>query len=180
MTVALQTAAGLRGDPRVSFAGFYQRYEGPVLSYLLRRVHDPELAADLAAEAFAAALQSWLEGPPPVEQEAPWIFMIARSKWIDSWRRGRVEESARQALGMRPVALEDAELERIAAIGEGPLVRLLMNLSDDQRRAVEARILDDRDYDEIAAELRCSSQVVRKRVSRGLKALREQAERGER
>ncbi|WP_371683492.1 sigma factor-like helix-turn-helix DNA-binding protein [Solirubrobacter soli] len=35
-----------------------------------------------------------------------------------------------------------------------------------------ARVVDDRDYDEIATELDCSAQVVRQRVSRGLRTLR--------
>jgi DNA-directed RNA polymerase specialized sigma24 family protein len=33
-------------------------------------------------------------------------------------------------------------------------------------------VIDDRDYREIARDLRCSESVVRQRVSRGLRALR--------
>jgi DNA-directed RNA polymerase specialized sigma24 family protein len=47
-------------------------------------------------------------------------------------------------------------------------------LPADERRAVELRVIDERDYGEIATELRCSELVVRKRVSRGLAHLREQ------
>jgi DNA-directed RNA polymerase specialized sigma24 family protein len=49
-------------------------------------------------------------------------------------------------------------------------------LPADQRVAVEARIVDDRSYADIASEMRCSESVVRKRVSRGLATLREQIE----
>ena len=45
-----------------------------------------------------------------------------------------------------------------------------------QRDAVRERVLDERDYEEIAERLECSSQVVRKRVSRGLAALRAHVE----
>ncbi|MGO9763978.1 MAG: sigma factor-like helix-turn-helix DNA-binding protein [Solirubrobacteraceae bacterium] len=38
--------------------------------------------------------------------------------------------------------------------------------------ALRARILDERDYAQIARELRCSEAVVRKRVSRALRTLR--------
>ena len=41
-----------------------------------------------------------------------------------------------------------------------------------QRQAVEEHVLRDRDYPEIAGELQCSEALVRKRVSRGLRALR--------
>jgi len=53
-----------------------------------------------------------------------------------------------------------------------PLEQLLGDLPDDLRDAVVARVLEERDYDEIAAQLGCSQQVVRKRVSRGLTRLR--------
>jgi RNA polymerase sigma-70 factor (ECF subfamily) len=39
-------------------------------------------------------------------------------------------------------------------------------------RALQARVLDEREYDDIARELRCSEAVVRKRASRALKTLR--------
>ena len=44
-------------------------------------------------------------------------------------------------------------------------------LPADQRRAVELRIVDEHGYDEVAAILGVSEQVVRARVSRGLRAL---------
>src|SRR3954469_25041683 len=43
---------------------------------------------------------------------------------------------------------------------------------DDQRDAVRARVLDDRSYEEIAADQRISAPAARQRVSRGLAALR--------
>jgi DNA-directed RNA polymerase specialized sigma24 family protein len=47
--------AGTDSHPE-SFATFYRRYERLVLAYLVRRTRDPELAADLCAEVFAAVL----------------------------------------------------------------------------------------------------------------------------
>jgi RNA polymerase sigma factor (sigma-70 family) len=164
-----------------SFERFYEEYEAPVLSFLLRRVRDPELAADLLSETFAAALPHWHAGSgPEPEREAAWIFTIARSKLIDSWRRGQVEDAARRALGMEPVTLEDPDLARILEVGEEPLLELLALLPDEQREAIQARVLDERDYEDVARELRCSPQVARKRVSRGLAVLRTQVRRRQR
>ncbi|HEV7496104.1 RNA polymerase sigma factor, partial [Baekduia sp.] len=42
-------------DP-AAFGVFYERHERLVLGFFLRRVGDPELAADLAGETFAVAL----------------------------------------------------------------------------------------------------------------------------
>jgi RNA polymerase sigma factor (sigma-70 family) len=159
-------------DPLDGFAALYRRFEAPVLAFALRRTRDPELAADLTAETFAAALRGWAKNPVADAEQAAWIFTIARTKVIDSWRRGQVEDAARRVLRMQPLQLEDPDLERIAALGDAPLTELLAALPDAQRRAVQARVLDERGYDDIAAELRCSEQVVRQRVSRGLAAIR--------
>jgi RNA polymerase sigma factor (sigma-70 family) len=52
------------------------------------------------------------------------------------------------------------------------LTILLGDLPADQRTALLARIVDERPYDEIASELRCSEAVIRQRVHRGLRRLR--------
>jgi len=48
----------------------------------------------------------------------------------------------------------------------------LDGLPVDERAAVSARVIEERDYDDIAQSLGCSEMVVRKRVSRGLTRLR--------
>jgi RNA polymerase sigma-70 factor (ECF subfamily) len=77
---------------------------------------------------------------------------------------------------MAPVALEDEDLERIDRLaGRSDIaMQALAGLPADQREAVLARIVDERDYREMARELRCSESVARKRVSRGLAQLRDQ------
>jgi RNA polymerase sigma-70 factor (ECF subfamily) len=44
-------------------------------------------------------------------------------------------------------------------------------LSDDQRRAMELRVVEGRSYQEVARALDCSEQAARARVSRGLRRL---------
>jgi RNA polymerase sigma-70 factor (ECF subfamily) len=56
---------------------------------------------------------------------------------------------------------------------------LLEQLPRDQADAIRARVLDDRPYPEIAAELQTSELVIRKRVSRGLATLRGELEKKE-
>ncbi|MGH2858758.1 MAG: RNA polymerase sigma factor, partial [Solirubrobacteraceae bacterium] len=54
--------------------------------------------------------------------------------------------------------------------------RALDELPATQRDAVLARVVDERPYAEIAAEMRCSELLVRQRVSRGLRTLRTKLE----
>jgi RNA polymerase sigma-70 factor (ECF subfamily) len=78
-------------------------------------------------------------------------------------------------LAWEPLVLDDGDLARIeqlADAGAGEATAALDVLPADQRQAVLARVVDERDYREIAAEMACSELVVRKRVSRALKTLR--------
>jgi len=161
-----------------AFGRFYDRYEEVVLVYMLRRTSSPEVAADLTAEVFASALEGAADftytGVPP----AAWLFQIARNVLVDSYRAARVQDEARRRLMTAPLVLTDEAAEQLEglaarAVGDRALA-LLSHLPDDQRHAIVSHILEDRGYEDIAIELQCSSSVVRKRVSRGLAALRRQ------
>ena len=78
---------------------------------------------------------------------------------------------------MPQLVLTDEVIERIEAL-EGDAATLVEALPADQGDAVRARVVEEREYGEIAKDLRCSEAVVRKRVSRGLAAVREQLEEG--
>jgi RNA polymerase sigma-70 factor (ECF subfamily) len=76
---------------------------------------------------------------------------------------------------MTRIELTDEMLERVESIADAERARVdvaLAELPDDQRAAVHARVLDDREYDEIAADHDVSEPTARQRVSRGLAALR--------
>jgi RNA polymerase sigma-70 factor (ECF subfamily) len=74
---------------------------------------------------------------------------------------------------MEPMTLTDEDLQRIDELAlDGSSLTLLDELPDDQRSAVVGRVLQERDYADLAVELSCSEMVVRQRVSRGLRAMR--------
>jgi RNA polymerase sigma factor (sigma-70 family) len=168
---------GIADCDRDAFAALYRRHLSAVLRFLASETRDPELTADLAAEVFAAVALAAARYRPTNPTATPWLIGIARNTLGRSRRRGRVESRARRRLGLAPIELHDADLERVEAIVDdqrGRVRGLVAALPADERRAVELRVIDERDYDEIATELRCSELVVRKRVSRGLAHLREQ------
>lgn len=168
----LEEARGGHGEV---FEIVYRRHHAVVLAFLARRVQQPELAADLLAETFASLL-ALVRDPqravPPIP--VAWLLVTARNLLIDSQRRGTVDDRARRRLAMRPVMLDDRDLERVEEISaETDLMReLALRLEPDQLQALQARVLDQREYAEIAAQLKCSESVVRKRVSRALGVLR--------
>jgi RNA polymerase sigma-70 factor (ECF subfamily) len=170
-------AAAAEGDAD-AFANFYQGQSDHVLRYFSTRVREPELAADLMAETFAAALLGVRRYRPLGDGSAlAWIFAIARNKLASSRRRGQVEAHARERLGLEPLILDGDDLERVRELADierrTPSLGELVNaLPDDQRRALIARIVEERDYPALAVELRCSEAIVRKRVSRAVGQLR--------
>jgi RNA polymerase sigma factor (sigma-70 family) len=165
----------LSGEDPEAFGVFYDRFEAEVLSFFWRATRRADLAADLTAEVFAAALESAATFRSELGTPRAWLFGIARHQLADLWQRGRVEDRARRRLGLEPLALNDETLERIEALASrdsGRVLRLLDELPDDQRVAVKGRVLEELGYEELAQSLSCSQSVVRQRVSRGLKALR--------
>ena len=86
-------------------------------------------------------------------------------------------DDARRNLGMPVRELTDHDLERAEELLDaqrlaGDLETLMEGLPAEQREALLARVVQEREYADIAAELGCSEAVVRKRVSRGLVGLR--------
>jgi RNA polymerase sigma-70 factor (ECF subfamily) len=157
-----------------AFAAFYRLLERPLLGFFMRATGRAELAADLTAETFARALES-LQTYDPVRGRADqWLFGIARNVLGSSYREGRVQSAARERLGMPRLVIDDHASETIARLSEGEeqATVALACLPEPQQRAIHARVVQDRDYAEIAGELRCSEAVVRQRVSRGLRTLR--------
>ena len=98
------------------FAVFYRRHVQAILRYHARWARDAEVAADLTAETFAAALEAkhrFSPGGPPARA---WLFGIAVKKLADYRRRGYAEDRARRRLGMERVEPTDADLRWIESL----------------------------------------------------------------
>jgi RNA polymerase sigma-70 factor (ECF subfamily) len=172
--------AASRAEPE-AFAALYRRHVAPLLAYFVRRTHDAELAADLTAETFAAALDGAHRYKPERGPAIAWLYGIARRQLSHAQRKGAVEDRARRRLGMAPIVLTDEALDRVEALAAADASAALLRdglaaLPQDQRDAVLARVLDEREYAEIALSTRTSESVIRKRVSRGLAGLRSRME----
>lgn len=161
-----------------AFGVFYRRHERDVLRFFLGAGCTADVAADLTAETFAEALLSRERFRGELGVPRAWLFGIARHLLARSREQQRVEARARRRLGMPVLVLDDDAIGRIVALAssDGRVLVLLEELPAEQRVAIEERVVQEREYGEIAARLECSEQVVRKRVSRGLAALRERLE----
>lgn len=86
-------------DEPEAFGVFYDRFERQVLAFVSRATGQSEVAADLTAEVFAAALVGASGFRPELGSAQGWLFGIARHQLARAWERGRVEDRARRRLG---------------------------------------------------------------------------------
>jgi RNA polymerase sigma-70 factor (ECF subfamily) len=157
-----------------AFGVFYDRYEREVLTFFWRRTGRADLAADMTSEVFARALEAAARFDDDRGSARTWLYMFARQLLVDAWRHGRVENAARARLKMDPLVVTDEFLQTIeqVAAAQSDVLGLLEELPEEQRLALEGRVVDELDYAELSRRLSCSESVVRQRVSRGLRALR--------
>ncbi|MEO6858523.1 MAG: RNA polymerase sigma factor [Solirubrobacteraceae bacterium] len=166
------------GENPAAFRELYDRWAEPLLRYLVRRVFDPETAADLLAETFAVAYERRHRFRDVGRPGAAWLYGIAAKELSHFFRRREVELRAARRLGLERPALDEESETRIAALVEGDEYRVrlreaLSRLPDQVRQAVELRVVDELGYEQIAARLECNREAARTRVHRGLARLNE-------
>jgi RNA polymerase sigma factor (sigma-70 family) len=161
-------------EDREAFGAFYDRHVRAVLIELRRRGLSADEALDLTAEVFAAALVASRRYRPGEAPAHAWLLGIARNKLAHRRRRAAVETAARRKLGMARLTYSDDALERVDELLDAErsvYVNGTAHLPPAEREAVVARVIEERDYDEIAAASDATPAAIRQRVSRGLAKL---------
>ena len=138
--------AAARGDGS-AFGAFYERHLPVVVAYVRRRVLGAEVAADLTAEVFAAALLTCPRYRPSEAPALSWLLGIANNKLRESARRGRVHAAARQRLGLADIPFAEDDLARVDELADAGSAALghLAELPEDQRSAVWGRVVGRRE-----------------------------------
>ncbi|HEX9376883.1 MAG TPA: sigma-70 family RNA polymerase sigma factor [Actinomycetota bacterium] len=169
----LLVLSGTRAD---AFGTLYDRHAEALLRWFLRRTFDPETAAELTAETFAQAFVSRHRFRPQGGGAVAWLYGIARHQLSRFRRSGAVAARARRRLGIRERELSDEDYDRIEELmdGEevrGQVARAFALLSEEQREAVNLRVIEGRTYTEVASLTGLTEQTARARVSRGLRRM---------
>jgi RNA polymerase sigma-70 factor, ECF subfamily len=170
-----QLLAAASGDP-LAFREFYDRYATWVRSWFLRQTGSESAALDLTAETFAQAWHASRRFRDMADGSgAPWLFGIARNLLRQYHKHNRIESAARERLGLAADWADggyEAVDERLEAGSLAPALRHAVRaLPREQRRALELRVVQQMDYEEVAGALGCSQNAARLRVSRALRSL---------
>jgi RNA polymerase sigma-70 factor (ECF subfamily) len=158
------------------FGAFYERHAEEILRYFAKRTFDPDAAAELTSETFAAAFVSRARFRPQGVEAVRWLYRIASHQLSRYFRRAAVDSRARRRLGMPDRELSEEDYERIEELMDLQTIRHTMGtafgrLSNDQREAVTLRVVEGRPYPEVAGMLGLTEPAARARVSRGLRRL---------
>ena len=152
----------------------YDRYALRLARYLQQQGASEDVALDATQEVFSRLLVNRRRARVADDGSLwPWLAVTGRNLVRDWQRRGAVEARARHRLGLAVPA--DQGGDPFSGTGEtrfgGRLGLALRRLSPEQRRLITARVVDERDYPEIASATGASEASVRRRVSRGLRAM---------
>jgi len=154
-----------RGDA-AAFRSLVERYEKPIYGFLYRLVGDPELARDLAQDAFLAAYCA-LPGLKGDVAFSPWLYKIALNCARQALRRRRL-------IAWLPwTAQHDVSSAPLDLSIEAQVVhQALACLPADLRIPLVLRLVEGFSYGELAAIIGISEAAVRMRVLRARRMFR--------
>lgn len=152
----------------------YDRYALRLVRYLRQEGATEDIALDAVQEVFARLIVHRSRVRPGADGSIwPWLAVTGRNLLRDWQRRRAIDARARHRLGLAVESDEAGDvLARVAASRLRPKLRLALDrLAPEQRSAVTARVLNDVDYPQIARATGVNEATIRRRVSRGLRAM---------
>lgn len=149
-----------------------------MIDYFWSRTRDRDVASELTAETFAAALDGVERYDPAKGEPRQWLHGIAHNQLKKLWRSKRVAESTRRRLEVQtppvaPTGWEEMEAAD-ARLDADRLSEALSRVPTRAREAVRLRFVEQLEYSEIARKLECKPRAARDLVFRGLRRLREE------
>jgi RNA polymerase sigma factor (sigma-70 family) len=157
-----------------AFGAFYRRHQDSLRAFLIHHTRNPDVAQDLVAESFAVAYSKADRFDPARGDGRQWLFGIARIAMLANNRIGGVESATRRKIGVSTRGYTDEAWDHAEARVDSSMSEVvggLRELGRDEREAVVARVIEDREYADIAQRQNVSEAAVRQRVSRGLRKL---------
>jgi RNA polymerase sigma-70 factor, ECF subfamily len=152
---------------RERFEAAYRELYAPICGYVLRRVHDPEDAAEVIAETFATLWRRF-DRCPQGDELRPWLFGVAR-RVIANQRRG---QQRRTALGERLMANADPAPTAHADEVPSELARAFAALGESDREVLSLVAWEGLTREELAVALGTNRAAARLRLHRARKRLR--------
>lgn len=159
-----------------AFEELYKRHKGRVYSFLLKRCSSKQMADEVFQNTFLK-LHELKSKYSYNEKFLPWLFIIARSVWIDRLRKEKSEQRKVEAYSREDFSanvaeeLESQEFNVNAAI---------LKLPAKQRELLNLRYSEGRSFEEIAQKEKMQESAVRQAISRAVRKLKDTLKGGSR
>jgi RNA polymerase sigma-70 factor, ECF subfamily len=157
-----------RGDES-AVTEIYERYAPAIFRYIYFRVGERQLAEDLQAEVFLRMIEGIHRYEDRGWPISAWLYRIAHDRTIDTLRRSR----ARQHVPLETWggACDGPEESIGTRMQHEEILRLMVDLTDEQRQVIHLRFLADMSIQEVASRLGRSEGSVKALQHRGLQSL---------
>lgn len=149
-----------------------EKYQSPLLRYVVSLIRDTDLAEDAVQETFIKAYKN-LQSFDRKKQFSSWIYRIAHNSAMDAVKRNRsvpFDDAilAEPALRVEPTIAEEIDAE----ITSNQVSECLYELPLKYREPLVLYFLQQKSYQEIADVLRASTTSIGVRITRAKQKLR--------
>lgn len=160
----------LQKDQLEAFDLLYIRHSGRVKAWGIKKGLSAELSDELVQVAFAKVFRR-----RELYQERfrflQWLFVIAKSEWIDLRRReGRQDHQNLEKMSHFIADERNGQEELVSR--DQDIQGQLKDVTGEERRLLEMRFLEEKSFREMAQILGASEVGLRQKISRLLKRLR--------
>ncbi|MFC5830473.1 RNA polymerase sigma factor [Nonomuraea insulae] len=164
----------LNDDP-AALEAFYRRHVDAVMRFVVRRVSDPHLAADLTADIFLAVLDSAHTYAPNRGSEIAWLYGIARNVVSAQHRKAAREARMTSRVAGRRL-MDDDDLARMEERIDAErrmrgTLEAMQGLPEGERAVLELVVIDQLTVTEAAKALGIRHVTARVRLHRARRAL---------
>jgi len=121
---------------QVALAEVYDLYFDQIYRYIYFRLHEPEAAADLAAEVFLALVTALKSDKPPRTSLTGWLYTVARNLAADHIKhKSRTVPLLDEIIADEPSLSEQTQWVHLMPL----LTNALHQLTDDQQQVIALR-----------------------------------------
>ncbi|MEL6196080.1 MAG: sigma-70 family RNA polymerase sigma factor [Myxococcota bacterium] len=153
-----------------AFEALYRDVAPLIARYVRRRVADASDAEDVIGTTLTKLIEGLGRFDPREGSFEAWALRIARNAAIDHWRRSR---PTLPCVEDEPISTNTPLDVAIAKQAAQQVREVLTELPNATREILELRMVEGLAYHDIAALQDTTSQVVRQRLSRALKRIKE-------
>ena len=156
------------------FQQLYRELSGPVMRYLISRLHSSPEAEDVAAEVFRKLVASLDSYDPKRGSVQGWVITMARNALIDHLRRARPTEPIDNIADVLADGATDALTEIIQQEEARFAHGVLQRYPAEVREMFSMHFAHGLPYRDIATAMGVSEAAVKQRFARTLRELRQE------